>query len=133
MEKYKNVLLNILNVIVRISDKDFINSYWGRKEGYNSIITDCREAIEILDDYFFFDLTTESKGYWEEISFFLSEITVYNLILLAEKINSFTNYDKDIDQLIIDSEWLDIMELAKKAAVSLKKDIRIENDTSYLL
>lgn len=48
----RNVLLNTLNVLVRISDEDFIKNCWKTNRAEHSIVSSCSEALAILNDIF---------------------------------------------------------------------------------
>ena len=133
MEKYRNVLLNVLNVLKRISDENFIREYWGKGKNYNSIIISCVDALEILDDYFFYDLLLENKGEWKNIVAGLSIEVKKSLILLAKKTNAFDGCEKKIEHLLIDENWRNIMNLSRRIADKLERELNIEDDLSYLI
>ena len=136
-ESEKNGLLNILNVFTRISDKDFIENYWGDgdESNYNSLVDSCQEAFAILDDFSFFNLLTPDKRHWSSE---LVPLKVENLfITLAKKIDDFQRKDKHdykVSQLLVDDDWLEIMKISKETAKELKKALNLKkNDVSYLI
>ncbi|GAL85642.1 hypothetical protein MYP_2871 [Sporocytophaga myxococcoides] len=133
MNRDKNVLLNVLNVLKRISDENFISNYWGRAREGNSIVISCAEAFEILDDFFFFEILKENYGNWKEIVNNLSFQVVNELIVLAKQIISYENYEQTAEFLLKDSEWREIMNTSKRVAHMLEKELNVENDSSYLI
>lgn len=130
----KNILLNVLNVLVRISDKKFILNYWGKAKNYNSIIVDCNEAIETLNDYCFFDLSTKQDlGFWKEYSKNLSNDLVNGLIEISSKVDVFKNYDKSPKDLLRDNDWIEIMNLSNIYSKMMEIELGVEHSKEYLI
>jgi len=130
----KNILLNVLNVLVRISDKNFILNYWGGKEKYKSMITDCGEAIETLDDYCFFDLSTKKDlGEWKKCRKNLSNELVNGLIQVSSKVDVFKNHNKPPSDLLLDEAWIEIMNLCKVYSKMMEIELGVEKSKEYLI
>ncbi|MBG7611094.1 hypothetical protein IU405_02425 [Polaribacter sp. BAL334] len=134
-ESDRNVLLNVLNVLVRISDKKFILNYWGGiDKNYNSIILDCSDAIETLNDYCFFDLSTKQNlGEWYNYSKLLSNRLIKGLKLISKKIDTFENFNKSPNDLVLDEQWLEIMCLCNKFSKMMEIELGVENSKEYLI
>ncbi|MFT6500135.1 MAG: hypothetical protein ACJASQ_000242 [Crocinitomicaceae bacterium] len=133
MNKFRNVLLNVLNITKRYSDSNFIQKNWSHGTESNSIVHSCQESISILDDYSFFDLTLEDLGIWKEIVLAFPSNLTEDLILLSKKIDVFEGYELDANELLTDPSWIEIMNLSKETAHQLEVLLEVENDKSYLI
>lgn len=134
LESDQAILLNILNVFKRISNEDFILNYWGKGRGYNSIVTSCKEAIEILDDYWFFDIIhAENKGTWQDTVKYLNQETNDILLSLAFKLDEFKNFDSAVEDLLLNEQWIQIMKLSKAASLLLEKELGLTDQKDYMI
>jgi hypothetical protein len=123
-----------LNVLVRIGDKNFISDYWGDAKGYSSIILDCCDAIETLNDYYFFDLSTKQDlGLWKEFCKNLSNELLSGLIIISSKIDVFKNYNKSPKDLLQDKDWIEIMNLSNIYSKMMEIELGVEKSKEYLI
>lgn len=114
-EKEKNLYLSILNVFNRISDRKFIIEYWGRGQNYDSIVISCGEAIEMLNDFMFFELSkNDDFGEWNVVICYFSKELIENFVELSKSLDIFLKFDEPVNDLLLDINWIRIMEVAKK-------------------
>lgn len=135
-----NSLMGILNVLVRISDKEFIKNYWSRDQksqlSCDSIIFNCREAILTLEDHHLFELLDDDYGFWtEEYSLFLGMDLLSMFKKLASMVYVFTKADKldnHGNMLLHDRNWIEIMTLSHQISVLLQVRLNV-NEEDYLM
>ncbi|MDZ7900043.1 MAG: hypothetical protein U5N85_18730 [Arcicella sp.] len=91
----RNVFLNVLNVLKRISDKDFIENSWGdNPTDYGIFIISCQEALAILGNYSLFDLLLSNRGICKDLTEYLPNSFIDKFTQLLIKIDVFQGYEK---------------------------------------
>lgn len=110
MENYKTAILDVLQ---KISDLDFQRDVWV-KQAYWDIVLNFGEAVNLLDDYCFFE-EVEKK----DIS--LPDIVEQNNMECF--IKDILEYEEPSDPLVmlVDSKWIEIAKRGKRVKERLEE------------
>lgn len=116
-------LERIYAIIDRVADEEFQRLVWGGEDinRYNTYVTSCLEAIEMLGDENFYNIV---KSEWNNTG--LSE----ELHVLAQdfvnKIDAFQNDDLSYEDLSKNKDWNQIVSSAKQLRSLMIKELNID-------